>query len=75
MRDVVLEAAARRPGARIEIAPLGVDDLLAADECFLTNSLIGIWPIHSVHGTRLGVGPLVHELQATLIEQGAITRD
>ena len=75
MRDLVLETADGLPGTRIDVTPLRVEDLQTADECFLTNSLIGIWPIHSLHGKHLGVGPMAHELQARLIEQGATARE
>jgi len=75
MRDLILESARALPGTRVDVAPMRVEDLLAADECFLSNSLIGIWPIRILHGTTLDVGPMAHELRAVLIEQGAITRD
>ena len=75
MRDLILAAVDGLHGARVDVAPLTVEDLMTADECFLCNSLIGIWPIQSLHGTPLGVGPMAHELQTILIEQGAITRE
>ena len=47
MRGVVLEEARRR-GIPCETGPLRREDLAFAQELFLTNSLIGIWPVRRV---------------------------
>jgi 4-amino-4-deoxychorismate lyase len=75
MRKLVLEVSEQATGLVPEIAALGVDDLSTAEECFLTNSLIGIWPIKTIAGQSLRTGPVAHELQKLLTERGAITRD
>ena len=75
VRDLVLETAQAITASTPLVEELGVDDLLAADECFLTNSLIGIWPIHSIEQQAMGVGPVAHELQTLLRDRGAICRD
>lgn len=75
MRELVLEAAAELDGLEAQIGSIGIEDLSSADECFLTNSLIGVWPIRSLDGATLGVGPVAHRLQEWLIERGAMTRD
>lgn len=75
MRELVLEVAEKVSGLEPEIAAFGADELSTADECFLTNSLIGIWPIKTLEGKRLRVGPVAHNLQKLLTQQGAITRD
>jgi 4-amino-4-deoxychorismate lyase len=75
MRELVLEAAAEVDGLEAEIACIGIEDLASADECFLTNSLIGVWPINSLEGKALAVGPVAHALQELLVERGAMTRD
>lgn len=41
-------------------------DLAAADEAFLTNSLIGLRPVGSAAGRILGVGPLTAKLRDAL---------
>ncbi len=46
-RDRVMDAA-QRLGWSVRVQPLRVEDLLASDEIFLTNSLIGIWPVKRV---------------------------
>ena len=75
VRAQVLEAARELTGAEVEVGSIGPADLAGADECFLTNSLIGLWPIQSIDGRSLPVGPVALALQEWLIERGAITRD
>jgi 4-amino-4-deoxychorismate lyase len=75
MRELVLEVSEQATGLVPEIAALGSEDLSTAEECFLTNSLIGIWPIKTIAGRPLRAGPVAYELQKLLTERGAITRD
>ncbi len=75
MRELVLEVSEQATGLVPEIAALGSEVLSTAEECFLTNSLIGIWPINTIAGQPLRAGPVAHELQKLLTERGAITRD
>jgi len=75
MRKLVLEVSEQATGLVPEIATLGVDDLSTAEECFLTNSIIGIWPIKTIAGQPLRTGPVAHELQKLLTERGAIVHD
>lgn len=44
MRDKVL-AAAPSLGVRVDESPGSWDELLGADEAFVTNSVIGVWPL------------------------------
>ena len=46
-RDRVMEAA-HRLGWSVRSKPLRVDELLTSDEIFLTNTLIGIWPVKRI---------------------------
>jgi 4-amino-4-deoxychorismate lyase len=73
MRGLILEAAARR---RIDarIADLTLDDVRSADELFLTNSLIGLWPVRAFDGQSYAVGPLTRELGETLADMRATSR-
>lgn len=43
-RDRVM-LCARQLGMLVEVRDVGLDELLAADEVFLTNSVFGLWPV------------------------------
>ena len=47
MRENILNIA-NQENMESTIKPLSLDELLDADECFVTNSVIGIWPIISL---------------------------
>jgi len=55
MRGLVLEAA-RDLGIQAEEARLTPGDAFTADELFLTNSVIGIWPVCALDGKAFPVG-------------------
>jgi 4-amino-4-deoxychorismate lyase len=65
LRTVVMEAAARVP-LPLQVRTLGLDDLWEADEVFLTNSLIGIWPVIAIEGRPYRKGTLTQRLQMML---------
>ncbi|MSR69963.1 MAG: hypothetical protein EXS17_06430 [Phycisphaerales bacterium] len=54
-RGVVLECA-KELGLTAETGELTIDDLLAADEVFLTNSSWGVLPVVAVERTSIGAG-------------------
>lgn len=65
MRELVLErAAALELAPRIEI--LSLDDVLGAEEIFLTNSVIGVWPVRKIIGEGIArdyaVGPATRRI-------------
>ena len=47
-------------------ADLSPDDLVAADELFLTNSVIGIWPVTKLECLCKSVGDVTIALQQKL---------
>ncbi|MFA7592985.1 MAG: aminodeoxychorismate lyase [Thiohalobacteraceae bacterium] len=65
MRAVVMEIA-RDAGIVCEVAPIDADTLYAADEIFLTNSLIGIWPVRRLEAWQRPPGLVTRRLQAVL---------
>ncbi len=75
VRALVLEEAPGLTGRQPQIAPLRVEELMDADECFLTNSLIGIRPIKSIEGRPLAVGQIAPRLLTLLSQRGAIIGD
>ncbi len=57
------------------IATLDLHDVETADELFLCNSLIGIWPITAVGDKTFTAGPLTQSLRKQLIAHGCISPD
>ena len=65
MRRVVLREA-RQVGIPTRECELRSENLQAADEVFLTNARIGIWPVRSVDDRILTPGPITRHLQTML---------
>ena len=65
MRRVVMRLAADE-GLAVQEARLAPADLAAAQEIFLTNARIGIWPVRSLAERFVGVGPITGRLQQRL---------
>jgi 4-amino-4-deoxychorismate lyase len=63
MRRAVLDAAQRLGLASAE-RDLTLEQALAADELFMTNSLFGVCPIAAVDSRRMRVGPVTRRLMA-----------
>lgn len=64
MRNRVLETA--RSVWSCRITTIAREDLERASEIFLTNCLIGIWPITKLMNTPLAAGPVARYLQTAL---------
>ncbi|MFZ0695305.1 MAG: aminodeoxychorismate lyase [Alphaproteobacteria bacterium] len=65
LRGVVMDLA-RYLGIKTNIRRISRDELDAADEIFLTNSIIGIWPVREIDGRACRVGPITGKLNAAL---------
>jgi 4-amino-4-deoxychorismate lyase len=65
MRSQVLELA-NKLSIRTEICQLGVVDLHAAEEVFICNSLIGIWPVTAIGDRKYTRGTVTTRLQDML---------
>jgi 4-amino-4-deoxychorismate lyase len=61
IRTVVLEIA-REKGIEIVVKSIDVCDLQHADEIFVTNSIIGIWPVIGFEGGSHDIGPITRNL-------------
>ena len=70
MRAAVI-ACASRMGVACEERDVAVEELQSADGLFLTNSLIGLWPVRRLEGRDYAVPRLVSVLAAQLIEEHA----
>jgi 4-amino-4-deoxychorismate lyase len=51
-------AAARRHGIAVEVRRVEADAVTAADELFLTNSIVGVWPVAALGDREWPRGPL-----------------
>lgn len=69
-RDRVMAAAAAS-GVGCAVGRLQFPDLLAADEVFLTNSLIGVWPVVELEGAMRSIGAVTRALQEALEREDA----
>ena len=56
----------RAAGIACDVRDIAPDEVLEADEVFLTNSLIGIWPVASLGERLWTAGPLTRRLQALI---------
>jgi 4-amino-4-deoxychorismate lyase len=65
VRRVILREALAC-GLAVEECVLGEADLDGADEVFVTNARVGIWPVRVLDGRDLGVGPITRRIQACL---------
>lgn len=68
MRGLVLELA-QAHATPIEIRPVQMDDLTQADELFVTNSVIGLWPIFEFEKMRYAIGPVSRSILNWLDER------
>jgi len=65
MRGIILDLAAEAGIPREQIT-LNRRDLLQADEVFMTNALIGIWPVRRIEQQEYEIGPLTASLHKRL---------
>jgi 4-amino-4-deoxychorismate lyase len=64
-RARVLDLLGRR-AIRAEVRDIAYAELAEADEIFLTNSLIGAWPVTSLEGGRYAVGAVTRLVQRAI---------
>jgi 4-amino-4-deoxychorismate lyase len=74
MRRVVLRAA-QRDGLAAEETVLGREDLERAQEVFLTNARVGIWPVRQVDDRALAPGPMTRRLQQLIAPSLEVATD
>lgn len=64
-RERILELAPRL-GLRADVAPMTLDAVRRADEVWMCNSIIGVWPVRALGNDALPVGDTAHALQSLL---------
>lgn len=64
-------ALAGAEGIACEVRDAGFDELELADEVFLTNSVIGVWPVVALGERRWPPGPLARRFQQLIGEDDA----
>jgi 4-amino-4-deoxychorismate lyase len=69
MRRLVMEQAPR-VGIECREVVIGPDEFLGANEIFVTNSRIGIWPVVRLESTHYEIGPVTRRLMAALADIG-----
>lgn len=69
MRQVVMRTA-RQLGIEVTEELLSVADVIGADELFLTNALVGIWPVQRCEERRYPPGQLTSTLRRALAAAG-----
>jgi 4-amino-4-deoxychorismate lyase len=57
-------------GGTIRETHLSKDEVSGADELFLTNALIGIWPVRRLATKDYSVGPVTRRVMAMLADAG-----
>ncbi|GAA4085670.1 aminodeoxychorismate lyase [Zhongshania borealis] len=62
MRQQII-LAAKRLGLKIKVAAVEMSALRNADEVFICNSVIGIWPVTKIECMHKHIGPLCRQLQ------------
>ena len=65
MRNIVLEIAQKQDYAP-RVSDITLNEVFMADELFVCNSLIGIWPVTGLDSNRYPVGPVTTALQKYL---------
>jgi 4-amino-4-deoxychorismate lyase len=75
MREIIIRAFSEL-GVTVEVRNLSLEAALEADELFVCNSVIGVWPVKRISHHRTeeyGVGPLTRKLQDYLRVRGDIS--
>ena len=71
MRGAVLEQA-RCLGIACRVGPVTATQLEHADELFLTNSLIGLWPVRRIENRSYTIGQTTRKIQQAIYDAGCV---
>ncbi|MEK7190938.1 MAG: aminodeoxychorismate lyase [Pseudomonadota bacterium] len=71
MRGAVLEQAGCL-GIACRVGPVTATQLEQADELFLTNSLIGLWPVRRIENRSYTIGQTTRKIQQAIRDAGCV---
>jgi 4-amino-4-deoxychorismate lyase len=71
VRNEILELA-EITNAQFQIGKVSIEELLGADEVFLSNSIIGIWPVTAINNISYKPGQFTRDLQRQLVDKNII---
>lgn len=69
MRRIILDVIHGQHSVPLRVQALRLHSVINADELFVCNSLVGIWPVQQFGDRRYGVGPITQQLQQELVRQ------
>lgn len=75
IRAEILDWARSHLDAPVGQTRAGPEALMKSEECFVCNSLIGVWPVRSIDGREISLGDLTRSIQADLKAAEIITPD
>jgi len=65
MRGIIIEILSNDKISIIERL-FDKNEFLLADEIFVSNSIIGLWPINQIENKHFSVGPITRQIQSSL---------
>ena len=65
MRDQIIKKA-KALSITVKIQDIHPDELSQAEEMFMSNSMIGIWPVGTLEGHSMTIGSVTHSLMQSL---------
>ncbi|MBA1149204.1 aminodeoxychorismate lyase [Ectothiorhodospiraceae bacterium WFHF3C12] len=71
MRGLVMERL-RESGVAVREQRLNLSAVAGADEAFLTNSVIGVWPVRAFEGASMGAPIHAHRVLRELVAEGLV---
>jgi 4-amino-4-deoxychorismate lyase len=67
MRGLVLERAVEL-SLETRVMDINKSNILQADEVFLTNSLIGLWPVRRIEAKQYPLGRITQRIQEAIVD-------
>jgi 4-amino-4-deoxychorismate lyase len=61
MRQLIIDLAPAA-GVQVAVTDLDLEAVHSADEVFVCNSVVGVWPVRTLQGSEWKFGPLTRRL-------------